>query len=268
MLVLPFSYVFPQEKQQAAKEEVKQEQPAKEETKTESLSAPETVNWKGLYAGLHAGYGWGDGDTRFNALPDPATFVNLGNTTLSTDPTGAIAGGQIGYNWQKNKFIWGLETDFSWSGLSGSDVRKPFSQHNGTSYNGALTAHQDTDWFGTLRMRLGFAPMPKLLLYGTGGMAYGRVNYYADSNFIPVGNEQYTKAMTKTRVGWTVGGGAEYALTQKWSIKTEYLYYDLGTQSGTADPSIPFPAGSPNYQVEYKWKTSAQTVNVGLNYRF
>ena len=227
-------------------------------------STNSAFSWEGVYIGPHIGYGWGDADTRVSPLPDAATFVNLAPTTLSPNPDGLLGGGQLGVNWQRQPLVFGVEKDFSWSGMSGSDVVSPITQNNGTPFLGTITTHQDTDWFGTLRGRVGFTPTQKVLIYGTGGLAYGRVNYSADTDFRPQGTIQYPADFSKTNVGWTVGGGAEIALGKGWSVKVEYLYYDLGRESFTANPS---PANPP-FQVAYKWDTAAHTMNVGLNYRF
>ena len=71
------------------------------------------ADWSGAHIGINAGYGWGDGDTRFEPLPSAATFVNFIPTKLHTDPSGALLGGQIGYNWQFDKIVPGVEADIA-----------------------------------------------------------------------------------------------------------------------------------------------------------
>jgi outer membrane immunogenic protein len=227
-------------------------------------------SWGGVYAGLHVGYGWGNADTELTPLPSAAIFVNLAPQTQDPNPNGVVGGLQAGFNWQKGILVLGVETDFSGSGMSGTNRTSPIIQNNGTPFPGAgyIKVHQDTDWFGTLRLRVGATPIPKLLLYGTGGLAYGRVNYSANTNFLPPGTEQYPASFSKTKVGWTAGAGAEFALTKRWSVKAEYLYYDLGSESKTADPVPPFPPRFPPYQIRYKWDTAAHILNIGLNFRF
>src|SRR3984893_11620589 len=84
--------------------------------------------WTGFYAGFNGGYGWGNGDTHFHPLPDPATFLDLEPPSLSPDPSGFIGGGQIGFNWQWNKWlVLGVETDFQGSDMEGSDTRFHFN---------------------------------------------------------------------------------------------------------------------------------------------
>jgi outer membrane immunogenic protein len=223
-------------------------------------------SWGGLYAGVHIGYGWGNADTRVTPMPSATTFINLAPQTQSPDPEGVLGGAQVGFNWQRGPLVLGVETDFSWSGMSGKKVR-PIVQNNGTPFPGAgnfIRVEQNTDWFGTLRLRLGATPVSRLLVYGTGGLAYGRVNSSANTSFLPVGTEQYPGSVHTTKVGWTAGGGAEFALGRKWSVKAEYLYYDLGSESKVANPFPPLPP----FHIRYVWEATAHTFNVGLNYRF
>ena len=222
-----------------------------------------TYSWKGGYIGGHIGYGWGRANTSFTPLPTAAQFINLAPTTLRPDPSGFNGGAQGGYNWQSGSFVGGFEADISWSRMSGTAVMTPFTQNTGASFNGTLTAHQDTKWFGTLRPRVGGA-FGKVFVYGTGGLAYGHVNYSANADFRPQGTIQYPAAISKTKAGWTAGGGVEVGINQHWSWKAEYLYYDLRKESFTANP---VPANPP-FQVAYTWETKAHTFNSGINYRF
>jgi len=147
--------------------------------------------------------------------------------------------------------------------MSGTRISTPIIQNNGTTYNGTLTAHQDTDWFGTLRARLGGA-FGRTMIYGTAGLAYAKVNNSANADFRPQGTIQYPAALSQTKTGWTVGGGAEIAISAHWGVKAEYLYYKLGNTSVTANP---VPANPP-YQVAYTWQTRAHILRGGFNYHF
>lgn len=123
-------------------------------------------------------------------------------------------------------------------------------------------AHERINWFGTFRGRIGFTPFCRLMIYGTGGLAYGDVDYSATLMFTPTFG--YPASVEETRVGWTAGGGLEYAITHHWSVKVEYLYYDLGDKSATGFPTTP----DPPYHVHYNWETQANTVRGGLNFKF
>lgn len=231
-----------------------------------TIPPPSANKWTGFYGGGHVGYGWGRADTSFTPLPTAATFLDLAPTTLRPDPKGIIAGGQFGYNKEITPFVLSAEFSISWSNMKGTATVTPIIRNNGAAFPGAgfLTTHQDTKWFGTLRPRLGILPTSshRLLLYVTSGLAFGKVNYSANSDFRPGGTIQYPAAFSKTKNGWTVGGGAEIALAPHVSLNLEYLYYNLGNESFTANSS---PA-TPPFQVAYNWQTKAKIFRVGVNF--
>lgn len=247
--------------------------PAKAYTKAPPPVVP-VYSWTGFYVGGNVGYGWGNGDTSFNPLPTAAGFGSLAPTTLGPNPKGVLGGAQIGYNWQTGAWVWGIEADIQGADINGSAAQSPIIQFNGTSFGAgsALSTSEKIDWFGTVRGRVGFAAAPQVLLYTTGGLAYGDVKYTANSNFLPAGNQIYPASISDTRVGWTAGGGVEWAFAGAWSAKFEGLYYDLGTVSTTANgiPGLPAGAcgGTGLCQVGYSWKTTGAIARVGINYRF
>lgn len=224
-----------------------------------------SYTWKGGYVGGHIGWGQGRANTTFTPLPTATQFIDMAPTSLGPSPSGFGGGAQGGYNWQTGHFVVGGEADISWSRMSGTATVTPINRNNGTPFPGTgfLTTHQDTKWFGTVRPRAGVA-FGRVFLYGTGGLAYGHVNYSANSDFRPGGTTQYPASLSKTKAGWSVGGGGEVRINKHWSWKAEYLYYDLGNQSLTANP---VPANPP-FQVAYGWQTKAHTFNTGINFRF
>ena len=224
-----------------------------------------SYTWKGGYIGGHIGWGRGRADTTFTPLPTAAQFINMAPTTLRPDPNGLNYGVQGGYTWQTGHFVVGGEADISWSRMSGTATVTPIIQNSGTPFPGTgfLTAHHHTKWFSTVRARAGLA-LGQVLLYGTGGLAYGRVNHSANADFRPGGTIQYPASLSKAKTGWTVGGGAEVGINKHWSWKVEYLYNNLRKESLTANP-IPV---NPPFQVAYTWETRAHTFNTGINFRF
>jgi outer membrane immunogenic protein len=223
--------------------------------------------WTGFYIGANAGYGWGNADTQFEPQPNPVSFGGVEPTTLQPESeAGVIGGGQIGYNYQWNRFVLGAEADFQGSDVSGTKVVSPIINVIGRSDGPGtfLEAHEKTDWFGTVRLRIGFTPFCRLLLYGTGGLAYGHVNYAATSDFSAIPPARIA-SFDKIKAGWTAGGGFEYALTQRWSVKVEYLYYDLGDESSIG---LPRPLFRPEFHLRYNWDTTAHTLRGGLNFKF
>jgi outer membrane immunogenic protein len=176
-------------------------------------------SWTGFYVGINGGGAWGSSD--FSAPLSTGSF----------DLRGGLVGGTLGYNWQMNALVLGLEGDLDWANISGSVACAPG------------VCETRNNWLGTFRGRLGYA-MGRFMPYVTGGLAVGGVKTsvtgFADSS--------------TTRTGWTVGGGLEYAVSGPWSIKVEYDYVDLGRASAPV-------AGSDA-------KFQSHIVRAGLNYRF
>ena len=251
--------------------------PSGKEMKQVAPAPPECdFTWTGFYLGANFGYGWGNADTDFDPLPDAPTFINLRPTTLNPDPDGFIGGGQIGFNWQWNKWlVLGVETDFQGTDIEGNETDSPIIQNNGTPFprtDSFLTAHERMQWFGTGRARIGFVPMCRLLIYATGGAAYGNVDYSANANFGPSPPfATYPVDFTETKFGWTVGGGLEYAIGHHWTVRAEYLYYDLGDEDRTQIQligGVPQTLRVPPFFVHYNFETSGNIVRGGLNFKF
>jgi outer membrane immunogenic protein len=222
--------------------------------------------WSGFYAGGHGGYGWFERDVN-------VTFVDGGGTgvagtvaagalplTFSRTRGGFIGGGQVGFNHQTGNWVTGIEADFSGTSFDATQTRNtnvaPFF---------ALTtsATQDLQWFGTVRPRLGYA-WNNVLTYVTGGLAYGSLKYaYTQSNIPAGGTVNIAVSNTQTTAGWTAGAGAEYGFGNKWSLKFEYLYFDLGDRGLRApNPVAPATVFFPRFD------NTGHIVRIGLNYRF
>jgi outer membrane immunogenic protein len=162
-------------------------------------------------------------------------------------------------------FVIGAEADVSASDIKKTTTVSPIVQNNGTPFPGAgfISATQKIKYMGTVRPRAGVA-FNRLFVYGTAGLAYGRVNYSANTDFRPFGTVQYPSSFSKTQTGWTAGAGAEVAINKHFSVKAEYLYYDLGkvTSTVSATPALP------PYQMQYTWETKGSTFKTGVNFRF
>lgn len=228
-----------------------------------------SYSWTGFYVGVNVGHGSSDGDTAINPLPTAAIFVNLLPQTLNLDPTGALGGGQMGYNWQHGHFVVGVEADIDAADIEKTTFVAPITQNNNTPFPGVgnhIIVEQRTDAISTVRPRIGFVLGSRFLVYGTGGLAIAHVGYTANTDFRPAGTEQYIANFSKTQKGWTAGGGAEFAIGRGFSLKGEYLRYSVGDQqSFTANPSIPLPP----FQVNYTWHNSgAGFFRFGVNLKF
>lgn len=184
--------------------------------------------WNGFYIGGHVGYGWGRSSANFAGFP-------IGG---SPRPDGFFGGGQIGYNFQLGpSFVFGVEAD-----ISGADFRS-------TRTAGAFAARAHMDLFGTVRGRIGYA-FGNMLFYGTGGLAWGH-------NDLRLSGPGTLVSTSRTHVGYTVGGGVEYAFTPNLSTKIEYLYLDFGRRNYGL--GLPAPV---------RYRPESHTIKVGLNYRF
>ena len=199
--------------------------------------AAAAYNWTGFYAGLNAGA----------AKNNSGYFIDASDLSASGsfDNPAFTVGGQAGYNYQAGNLVYGLETDFNYNstddsatGILGGFIAPPPGGPVGTGYI-HYTVNQQIDYFGTLRGRLGFTPADRLLLYVTGGLAYGHVS---SSTSLFAGGTSISASSSEMQVGWAVGTGGEYALTNNWSVKLEYLYVDLGSMSYPVVGGMAIPA--------------------------
>jgi outer membrane immunogenic protein len=223
---------------------------------------------------------------------DPMAAASLVGT-VKVPNNGFIGGGQAGYNWQfQNSFVAGIEADIQGSGIRGSR-----SYTNSTSYRvgdintgffdrqsiGGGEIAAQVDWLGTVRGRLGVVAKPTMLVYATGGLAYGQISASADlsqqinqtrgggtpEQFHGTGGFGF---MRQTRVGWTVGGGLEWMFMPNWSLKGEYLYYDLGSLAWNNAPIVHDDRETAGVQVINNSSTSmsfnGHIVRAGINYHF
>ncbi len=143
---------------------------------------PPPFTWTGFYIGLNAGGIWSSG-SRSATLFDPGSDFGAGVLTgsfpggLGNGNAGFIGGGQAGYNWQTGAFVLGVETDFQGTTLSKStNVAGPaFLGPAGPGDFFSVNAKTSLDWLGTTRARVGFVVTPdnRLMVYATGGVAYG-----------------------------------------------------------------------------------------------
>ncbi len=252
------------------------------------LPPPPVMTWQGFYAGLNAGGTFGGDSTTHVLLPAQPGFdpgaIALGATTQNNSPSGFIGGGQIGYNWQFNSsFVLGLEADIQ--GIAGTSnnggtgaASGPSVLHPANTLAGFGSTSQSLDYLGTVRGRVGFLFTPTLLVYGTGGLAYGQTNLSHGSfgtETTPagavVGFSSSSGTYSDTREGWTAGGGVEWMFHPNWSAKVEYLYYDLGTvyvNEPTIAVALPSGATASPTTGQSTVHFNGHVVRAGLNYHF
>lgn len=212
--------------------------------------AAAVYDWTGFYIGVNAGIGLGRGPTSTSVGPGFLTEVQR------PMPFGGLAGGQIGFNWQAarlgpgSSLVLGVEADIQGTGMTDDRtcVVNVFCPTDS-----ATTLAQRHPWFGTARGRVGIADGP-VLSYLTGGFAYGRVETsFSDGVTAPIG-------FNENRSGYAVGSGVEAALGGSWTGKLEYLYVNLGSQTG-GSPFVGIPAGTFSSDIHQ------HIVRLGLNYR-
>lgn len=218
-------------------------------------------NWTGFHIGVHAGgvSGWSD-----------QTFVPA---NLEVEPKfgGALAGGQIGYDYQIGKWVLGIEGTGAWSNASGA--RGCPGQSAGVPVAFFLNCEAKLDWLVTGVAKIGYAYWDRAMIYVKGGVAAGEVTAQVTCNTgtlallggialpscnVPNAAGQLAgfEAAKSTKVGWTIGYGTEFTLTKDWTVIGETTYFDLGRERFT----------TPTYAIDTK--TTGITATVGLNYRF
>ena len=258
-------------------------------TKAPVYKAPPAIasSWTGLYVGGNVGYGWGRRHLELTANDPPtAVLVALGALPpIDFGSSGALGGVQLGYNWQFDpRWLAGIETDFDFSGIKGSGLTN--ASEGGLPV--AALAEERIKWFGTIRARLGYLPVDNLLAYVTGGFAYGRVErsgtYVNNSGTQIIGSDNasltgyncspgpgfvcFAGSSSSVATGWTLGGGLEYALWQKWTLKAEYLYVSLNSTTFTETALVRAGLGFALSTFNANGRTNFNVARVGLNYRF
>jgi outer membrane immunogenic protein len=195
---------------------------------------PTAILWTGFYAGLHGGGAWSS-----------ATWTDpLSGASDNPQPSSILGGAEIGVNWQNEGLVLGAEADISWIRLHGSAVDALGVTHT-------ISAH----WLSMVTGRLGYA-FNRFLVYGKGGAAFT-----GERNDVTSPPLTTASTGTLTQVGWTVGGGVEYAFDPGWSARIEYDFIDFPSQDLTLHgfklPTVP---------VTVDWRV--QKVVGAINFRF
>src|SRR6516225_5547077 len=220
---------------------------------------PVIYDWGGGYIGINGGYAFGQSE--WSDSFNPSGNSSTGNFNV----TGGLVGATIGVSGQWGAWVFGVEGDFDWQGISGSSSSAfctsiLFSSTPGSTAAG-LSCKTASNWLGTLRARFGYA-WDRVLVYGTAGGAGANVEtaltglpYQANPEF-----------------GWTVGAGVEVAFAEHWTFKVEYLFVDLGNAACNHGYSCGFDVAAAaavnavngNYAV----KLNENLIRVGLNFKY
>lgn len=214
-------------------------------------------SWTSCHIGGHVGAGWA-GTTEFSD-PLGANIAPVGSIIRVDSDAGFLGGAQIGCDYQfATNWVVGAAGDFSWADIDGQAI-DPF--FGGKTPGVPLTLHSRTDFLASATGRVGYA-WDRLLIYAKGGAAWSHNKYQVNNFSCVIFVSCYTSA-SETRLGWTAGGGLEWAFAPNWSVFAEYNHYGFGgaTNLTFTDPaagSAVFTVDAPDFDV----------VKVGVNFRF
>jgi outer membrane immunogenic protein len=243
-------------------------------------------NWTGFYLGLNAGGAWGRADPNTSVACAAAPGFNLGYIGLTggcadvplvnAAGTGSISkatfigGGQAGYNVQSNNVVYGIELDFDSMNIKAA--RQVTGNYTTLPASFTVTTSANTNWLFTARGRVGWA-FGDVLAYATGGLAVTELksrNSFADNAAFFPGPGAGTWSASATKLGWTAGGGIEWALSHNWSAKVEYLYVKFGsvTASGLIVGTTGIPGAAYGNAINTSVDLTASIARAGINYKF
>ncbi len=242
------------------------------------VEAPASPDWSGFYVGGFGGGSFGDSGQGYSVsstylsanLPSLLPYVDgLGSQGLGL--RGADLGFDAGYDWKIAKsFVVGVAGDVGWSDLNGGRTTSGTLPLVLIPY--AITQQLRADWLGSVRLRAGMTPLDNLLVYATGGPAFGHFAYSAsfwDSlapTFLP-GNETENASFNAIRMGWTLGAGAEWALNRTWSIGGEFRHSEYEAVSGTG--VLPLQQPTSTAYIDHSSGTiKVNSLQIGVGYHF
>ncbi|WP_298627620.1 outer membrane beta-barrel protein [uncultured Legionella sp.] len=249
--------------------------------------------WTGFYVGANAGYLWtASNEVRNLSVPQyanralsptseimAASLGRLGTRDVFVSSDSFIGGGQIGYNALiLDYLVISLEAEFDGVAQSGgtTDFSGVVTSPGLGTHAANIAITKKLDYLGFVKGRLGAFLNPSVLIYGVGAFAYGGATFntsYTVSNsqatLLPIADGFSTHNVLG---GWGAGAGAEWAVTPCWSVKAEYMYYDLGSTQGylslaqnlATTPVLSFAASSVKSSTDF----TGNTVRVGVNYHF
>ena len=215
-------------------------------TKAAPMIVDRSFDWTGFYLGGHVGYGWGKASADF-----PISFFAGDPAFPYQDLDGVIGGAQIGYNYQVNWLVLGVEGDFS-----GADIKQRSSNSAFVGVN--TTSEADVKWLASVRGRVG-AAFNSILIYGTGGAAWSKLQLSTQSSFAPGAFlRNWFDGQGVVHDGWVAGAGVEWAFSSNWIARAEYLHYEFDGKTHF-QPSL---VAGINHDLKL------DVVRAGLSYKF
>jgi outer membrane immunogenic protein len=235
-------------------------------------AAPAYSNWNGWYVGINAGGGFQSQEATLSGTDTGAGGIlrPFGIPTLTPSigvplwVSGPLGGFTVGWNWQAGWWLAGIEADIDCANITGN-----------TNLNNAvggfvpvtIQVANTLDRLGTVRGRLGWlaGPQSNFLLYATGGFAYGRNTLELSAICPTCGPPANLYAQDRaTKTGWTAGGGIEWMFLQSWTVKGEYLFVDLGSQT----TSVTYLYGPNISSATLDNRDRYHILRIGVNYIF
>ncbi|OQM74674.1 outer membrane protein [Manganibacter manganicus] len=199
-------------------------------------------DWSGAYVGAQIGYGWGKSTTNADIVPPWKTYIDL-------DDSGVLGGLYAGYNYQmSNKVVLGIEADINATNVkdASDDWTLSIGGTSGTLSNFIPTSFK-MSWNGAVRGRIGYA-VGRFLPYIAGGVSFGGYKISLEDKGV--------STHRSTLVGWNIGAGLGYAVTDNVTLRAEYRFTDLGSDKFSA---FAFPA---------KFDLKTHDLRLGIAYKF
>jgi outer membrane immunogenic protein len=234
--------------------------------KAPAYVAPAPVySWTGCYVGAHVGWGWGQNNNSQTSSGSFGSGISAAGGNINT--SGALFGGQVGCNYQfAPTWVVGLQGDFAGTDINGrgtDPMGSAFNARNAPFTDSPGSIGSKTDWLASITARLGYTIYNnQALLYVKGGAAWVNNQYDLSNAF----NEFSNNEVSETRIGWTVGVGAEWMISQHWSAFVEGNYYQFNNGNLLSNQTFFESAG--DFNTFSSGKEQIETVKIGVNYKF
>lgn len=219
--------------------------------------------WNGTYLGANIGYGTNPSMLDITATSDLALTLQVNSAapiSLNLQNAGFLGGGQLGYNWQNQHIVWGAEGDLEYAHIGGANAVTSLLPLT-------TTVNQNIRWLGSIRGRIGTLASENMLVYVTTGPVWGGITLAFDQRNLTASCASSPVCVSTTQhsteLGWTIGGGIEYAVASRMSLKAEYAYVDLGVVGLNAAETSAL--GEAGYFISTHF--SVNTVRLGMNYK-
>ncbi|MDD1749891.1 MAG: outer membrane beta-barrel protein [Methanothrix sp.] len=238
------------------------ELPAQQTDNSAGAAASPAPAWAGFYAGLFAGYGWGQSQSTAPYDSNSGYYYNWTGNSYPVNTNGFPGGGILGANWQSGPLVFGFEGEIGYMQLKGSAADPNFEP--GTVPITDTITRVESDAYTAVFGRLGIAA-GDVLLYGKGGMAFLRAEASTIdpcANAAGCGTTTLTMKGNKALAGWSAGGGIEWLFRPRWSARVEYVHYDFGSMD------IAGPSSVAGERYRQSIDPNAHAVRIGLSYRF